>query len=463
MTMIDPTIALGSTPAPVPLLGPLQIAQQGLTLQDLMARNQIAQGQVQLQQQQVHDQQTLASLYKQNTNPDGSIDASGIIRGLGAAGSGHLIPAFQTQQQDLASKQATTDKAKADTAGTNYDTLTKSLAASAAGIGTLLSNPNVSHDDVVHQLATQVKQGTLTLDHAQNTVADMPPPTGDAAKDSANLKQWLLQQNIKIQDASKRVDSLTPKLVPMNNGKVTTLVDQNAITNPGAVGATMRMTTTPGEDQSNSTLQRGQDMNFKTQNTTIEQTPGGYAVIHKGLDQPTSTPVINAGGGAQTLPPGSPVYKAEQQFAQMQTVAQQAKDLLNGNVTHSLIGAGVDAAGRVIGQATTGADNAAKLEALGGWLTSNVPRMEGPQSDADRKAYEAQAGKIGDSTQPISTRLAALQAVIQLQSQYAAINGGNGASPVGVQPVTVARPGTQPPAPPKPTPGNRPPLDAFNR
>lgn len=456
MTQIDPNIALATSPqTPVQVLGPAQIAQQGLTLQDLYLKNQQQQGAVALQQQQVRDQQTLASLYKQNTNPDGTINAPGIIKGLGDSGSGHLIPAFQTQQQALAEKAATTAKANADAAGTNYDTLTKSLNASSAGIGSLLANPGVGHDDVVHQLATQVKNGTLSLEHAQNTIADMPPPTGNAAQDTANLKNWLLQQNLKIAAAKDRLDATVAKPTPMNNGKVTTLVDTNPITNPGVVGATMRMTTTPGEDQTAAVTQRGQNLTFQTANNSIEQTPGGYAIVNKATGQ--AVPVVNAGNGAQTLPATSPVFKNQQQLAEMQSVAQQARDLLNGNTTHSGIGNLIDKGNAFIGVGTEAAANAAKLQALGGWMTSNVPRMEGPQSDADRKAYESQAGQIGDASLPTSTRLAALQTVLNLQQKYATINGGNGASPIGVQPVTAVQPAGTPPPP------NRPPLSVFVR
>lgn len=452
MATIDPSIPLNTSSGTVPVMMPAQVAQQGLTLADMLNRNQ-------LQQQQVRDTQTLARLYQQHTNPDGTIDAPGIVRGLGEAGSGHLIPAFQTQQQALESSAATTAKNKADAASTTQGTLFKSLEASSAGIGSLLANPNVGHDDVVHQLATQVKQGTLTLEHAQNTIADMPPPTGNAAQDTANLRNWLQQQNLKIADAKTRLEATTAKPGDMNNGKTTFVVDRNPITNPGIIGTRMGMTTTPGEDLSAQTTRRGQDLQFTTDNNVIESTPGGFAVVNKGARIPAggSLPVTNP-NGFQTLPKDSPVYKAEQQFAQMQSVARDAADLLNGNTTASGAGALVDKANQFMGIGTESQANAAKLKALGGWLTANVPRMEGPQSDADRKAYEGQAGQVGDETLPTSVRLAALSTVMNLQQKYASVNGGNGASPVGVQPVTVV--------PPKPQPGqgtnnNRPPLTAF--
>ena len=50
------------------------------------------------------------------------------------------------------------------------------------------------------------------------------------------------------------------------------------------------------------------------------------------------------------------------------------------------------------------------------------PRMEGPQSDADRKLYAAMAGDLGDETKPAATRMAALKQMQRLQAKYAGLN-----------------------------------------
>lgn len=62
-------------------------------------------------------------------------------------------------------------------------------------------------------------------------------------------------------------------------------------------------------------------------------------------------------------------------------------------------------------------------------MVSNVPRMEGPQSDFDVKNYREMAATVGDSTIPVKDRLAALDTLEQLQAKYA----GNGTvtSPTG--------------------------------
>jgi hypothetical protein len=84
----------------------------------------------------------------------------------------------------------------------------------------------------------------------------------------------------------------------------------------------------------------------------------------------------------------------------------------------------------MVGVSTPGAQDAARLESLSGWLVANVPRMEGPQSNFDVQNYMTMAGKVGDRTTPIPERTAALQEVRRLQQKYASING----TPMSQQP-----------------------------
>jgi hypothetical protein len=65
----------------------------------------------------------------------------------------------------------------------------------------------------------------------------------------------------------------------------------------------------------------------------------------------------------------------------------------------------------------------AALAVYGGRLLNNVPRMEGPQSDADRRSYEEQAAKIADTSIPAGDKKAALEVIKGLSEKYAALNG----------------------------------------
>lgn len=109
--------------------------------------------------------------------------------------------------------------------------------------------------------------------------------------------------------------------------------------------------------------------------------------------------------------------------AQSRSAAEIAAQLLDQGPTASGVGAWADKANAFFGVSGKRSDAAQQLEALSGWMVSNVPRMEGPQSDADVRNYQNMAGRVGDRTLPISARKAALQTVMELQQKYADING----------------------------------------
>lgn len=142
---------------------------------------------------------------------------------------------------------------------------------------------------------------------------------------------------------------------------------------------------------------------------------GGPPAIVPGIRPPMSAAEERAAAEKQAR---------ERQGKQMMAVMDDAKRLLErGGATASGVGTVADAAGRAVGVTLPGAEAAARLSALSGWLVANVPRMEGPQSNFDVQNYMVMAGKIGDSTVPIKERLAALETVRSLQRRYAAING----------------------------------------
>lgn len=84
----------------------------------------------------------------------------------------------------------------------------------------------------------------------------------------------------------------------------------------------------------------------------------------------------------------------------------------------SLMGTGWNAAKRGVGYSdeTTKANQQLKL--ISGWMVSNVPRMEGPQSNYDVQNYMTMAATVGDSTVPVGDRMAALKTLRLLQQKY---------------------------------------------
>jgi hypothetical protein len=121
---------------------------------------------------------------------------------------------------------------------------------------------------------------------------------------------------------------------------------------------------------------------------------------------------------------------------------REARELFKKGPTASGLGAAIDAGAGLIGMSTPGADAAAQLDTLSGWMVSNVPRMEGPQSNFDVQNYKTMAAMVGDRTKPLSQRLAALDTLERLQQKYSHLNAEAPATDGGTdrKPTALALP-----------------------
>lgn len=90
-----------------------------------------------------------------------------------------------------------------------------------------------------------------------------------------------------------------------------------------------------------------------------------------------------------------------------------------GDSTSSYFGNMVDKGAGLFGASTKGADTAARLKVLGGYLTSKVPKMSGPTSDKDMATYKEMAGSLGDPTVPLDQKKAAIDTMLGLNQKYA--------------------------------------------
>jgi hypothetical protein len=75
-----------------------------------------------------------------------------------------------------------------------------------------------------------------------------------------------------------------------------------------------------------------------------------------------------------------------------------------------------------------------QLRIIGAQLVSNVPRMEGPQSDADVKLYRQAAADVANANIPYQTRIKSLNTIIDLNQKYA--QGGAKPPPGAVRRIT---------------------------
>lgn len=114
------------------------------------------------------------------------------------------------------------------------------------------------------------------------------------------------------------------------------------------------------------------------------------------------------------------LQKKADQANSMGGLTDQARAILeSGKPTGSYLGA-VGAFGkRLVGVSDENTQANKALDVIAGNLTGNIPRFEGPQSDADRKYYIQMAGQVNDITLPEGDRLAALAEIDKLNAKYA--------------------------------------------
>lgn len=86
--------------------------------------------------------------------------------------------------------------------------------------------------------------------------------------------------------------------------------------------------------------------------------------------------------------------------------------------TGSMAGSLTDKGMGIFGESTKGAENIAALKTVAGQLVAKMPRMEGPQSNADVQMYKDMAGDLANPETPRGQRLAALQMIRALNEKY---------------------------------------------
>ena len=165
--------------------------------------------------------------------------------------------------------------------------------------------------------------------------------------------------------------------------------------------------------------------------------PDGTAdpfIDHKTGQQATS---LGDGSGNKNSP------QQETKRAQnVLTLTQQAEQILSsGKATGSGIGSLLDTGASWFGVSTEGAQGTAQLSTIAGQLVSNMPRMEGPQSDKDVQMYKQMAGDLSNASLPVATRIAALRQMQALNEKY--LNNGTGGYPAAYSPPeSIAAPTT---------------------
>lgn len=273
---------------------PIDVQGKVATLRQLAGQQELQQMQIQ-QAKQIQDQErTLADLYKGNVGPDGTINRQGIFSAAAERGLGAKIPGMQKQFADADKAAADVKHVGAQTGELEWKTAKGKIEASGAALSSLLANPNTTHDEVIQTMVGLVNRGIVTPEQGQQAIRELP---GDPVR----LRQYLVQKGMEVMEAGKRMEMMAPKRQEVNDGKTTQFVDINPYTNPQGP-APIRMQTTPGQDQSNATQIRGQnlvnaravDANGIAQTsarTQVVEGPDGFMLIDKGtgLARPAAT------------------------------------------------------------------------------------------------------------------------------------------------------------------------------
>lgn len=289
---IDSSIAMSGRQ--FQMADPLEIQSKVMSLGQLAGQQQLQQMQIQAAQRTQDQENTLSDLYKGNVNADGTINRSGVLSGAAQRGLGAKIPGMQKQFAEADKATADVGHVGAQTDELKWKVAKGKIDASGAALSSLLANPNVTHDDVIGTMVGLVRQGIVSPEQGQQAIQELP---GDPVR----LRQYLVQKGMEVTEAGKRMELIAPKRTEVNNGKVTSFVDTNPYTNPQGP-APIQMTTTPGQDQSNATTIRGQnlvnaravDANGIAQSaarTQVVEGPDGFVLIDKGtgLARPAAT------------------------------------------------------------------------------------------------------------------------------------------------------------------------------
>lgn len=342
---IDSSIAMSGRQ--FQMADPLEVQSRVMSLGQLAGQQQLQQMQIQQAQRTQDQENTLADLYKGNVNPDGTVNRQGVLSGAAQRGLGAKIPGMQKQFADSDKATADVGHVGAQTKDLEWKVQKGKLEASGNALSSLLANPNVTHDDVIGTMVGLVRNGIVTPEQGQKAIQELP---GDPVR----LRQYLVQKGMENVEAGKRMELLAPKRQEVNDGKTTTFVDTNPYTNPQGP-APIKMQTTPGQDQSNATSIRGQnlvnaratDANGIAQSsarTQIVEGPDGFVLIDKGTGLARPAAMLNGvqvqgkGSGdlndvqSKALLFGSRMQDAEKVFTKMAAQGTVRPSVLKGAV-----------------------------------------------------------------------------------------------------------------------------------
>lgn len=318
---LDPSIPLQ---AKVPEFNPLQQALQVAQFRYMNANGQAM-------QQQLAANQAASEAFKQSTDTNGNTDYNK-FRSIMAGGAGaYNLPQINNSILDAQQKQATLT-------GTNLDQAMKTQSALRQGLGSLLTKPDLSPQDVMNFGVTQLQAGAITPQVFQAEMQSMP-------QDPQALRGWLQQHYMSALSGETQLNAMMPKYAQVNTGPATVAVNQNPLAAGGGVGTvgyTVQNSLSPSES-----IAPGITINQGGQPTTYTkgQMAGGQVPQAPGGGYATSAPL-----GAGDIASG-----AATRYNTLQAAASQAKPMMQTYDLANQAVQGAIAAGKGSGTIASGA------------------------------------------------------------------------------------------------------------
>lgn len=198
---------------------------------------------MQLQQakKQQDTERTLGDLYKMAYDPaTGQIDNSKVLGGLANSGLGHQIPVYQKQLAEANKSTAELGKINAEVDAKKFETAKGQLNLLNGAIASLLSKPDMNHQDVITAVSGLVQAGVIPESQAVAAVRQLP---GDPGR----LRQFVVSIGMQGMEASKRMEMMTPKFERIDTGGSVMTGTVNPMTGQFTPGGAFEKTATPWE------------------------------------------------------------------------------------------------------------------------------------------------------------------------------------------------------------------------
>lgn len=245
--------------------------------------------QLQIQQAQREEQQqrTLADLFRDNVGADGAMDQQGVMRGMAQSGLGARIPAYQKQMLDAKKSQADLDKTNTELDASKFNLMRDRQDMSNKLLASLLSNPNVSHQDVIAGISGIVQRGLAKPEEGAALVRQLPGRPED-------LRSYLLQKAVEGLDAKARLDALLPQFEKIDAGGAVVTGTTNKLTGKFTKSGEVKKIATPGDLLTDKRARDNNNMQKEAARTQVLETGDGVVLVDKGTG--VSRPVHTADG-----------------------------------------------------------------------------------------------------------------------------------------------------------------------